>query len=112
MLDALISGKIIKDTELKTSGTGTHYTQFMLSVSCGELQNIVVSGVAFGEVAERIAKLKKGDSLAVIGSLKPTEWNDKATGEIKQGMNITANNALSVYDIKKRKSDKGGMEQA
>ena len=103
MIDALISGKLIKDTELKTSGTGTHYTQFLLSVSCGEPQNIIVSGVAFGEVAERIAKLKKGDSLAVIGSLKPTEWTDKTTGEIKHGMNITTSNALSVYDIKKRK---------
>lgn len=105
MLDALISGKLIKDTKAGTSGTGTHYTQFLLSVSCGEPQNIVVSGVAFGEVAERIAKLKKGDSLAVIGSLKPTEWTDKTTGETKHGMNITASNALSVYDIKKRKGD-------
>ena len=68
--------------------------------------------MTFGDVAERIAKLKKGDSLAVIGGLKPSEWTDKATGEIKHGLNITANNALSVYDIKKRKSDKGGMEQA
>ena len=112
MIDALISGKLIKDAKAGTSGTGTHYTQFLLSVSCGEPQNIVVSGAAFGDVAERIAKLKKGDSLAVIGSLKPSEWIDKATGEIKHGLNITANNALSVYDIKKRKSDKGGMEQA
>jgi hypothetical protein len=103
MLDALISGKLIKDTKAGISGTGTHYTQFLLSVSCVEPQNIVVSGVAFGELAERIAKLKKGDSLSVIGSLKPSEWTDKTTGETKQGMNITANNALSVYDIKKRK---------
>ena len=67
--------------------------------------DIVVSGVAFGEVAERIAKLQKGDSLAVIGSLKPTEWQDKNTGETKRGLNITASNALSVYDIKKRMSE-------
>jgi single-stranded DNA-binding protein len=109
MIDALISGKLIKDTELKTGGTGTKYTQFLLSVSCGEPQNIIVSGVAFGEVAERIAKLQKGDSLSVIGSLKPTEWTDKTTGETKQGMNITASNALSIYDIKKRKG--GSNEQ-
>jgi single-stranded DNA-binding protein len=105
MLDALISGKLIKDAKAGTSGTGTKYTQFLLSVPCGEPQNIVVSGVAFGELAERIAKLQKGDSLAVIGSLKPTEWQDKATGETKHGMNITASNSLSVYDIKSRKPD-------
>lgn len=103
MIDALISGKLIKDTKAGTSASGTVYTQFLLSVAVGEPQAIIVSGVAFGEVAERIAKLKKGDALAVIGSLKPTEWQDKTTGETKHGFNITANNALSPYDIKKRK---------
>lgn len=105
MIDALISGKLIRDTALKTSATNTTYCQFLLSVSVNEPENIVVSGVAFGEVAERIAQLKKGDPLAVIGSLKPTEWSDKTTGELKHGLSITVNNSLSPYDIKKRKAD-------
>jgi single-stranded DNA-binding protein len=109
MLDALISGKLVRDTELKTSAGGTAYTQFMLSVSYGEPQAMVITGVGFGEVAERIAKLSKGDSLAVIGSLKPSEWQDKTTGETKHGMNITASSMLSVYDFqKKRKDDEQG----
>jgi single-stranded DNA-binding protein len=103
MIDALVSGKLIRDTQLKTAATGTTYTQFLLSVYVNEPENIIVSGVAFGEIAERIAKLKKGDSLSVIGSLKPTEWADKTSGEIKHGLNVTASNFLSVYDIKKRK---------
>jgi len=111
MLDALISGKLIKDPRSGNSAGGTAYTQFMLSVPVGEPQPMVITGVAFGDVAGRIAKLQKGDSMSVIGSLKPTEWTDKTTSEIKHGMNVTANNALSVYDIQKRKSDKGGQEQ-
>ena len=103
MIDALISGKLIKTPELRTGKTGNYYTQFLLSVSVGEEQPVIVSGIAFAETAERIAKLQKGDPLAVIGSLKPTEWTDKATGETKHGLNVTANNALSPYDIKKRK---------
>ncbi|MEQ1560407.1 MAG: hypothetical protein ABL933_15910 [Methyloglobulus sp.] len=63
MLDTLISGKLIKDTELKTSQNGKHYTNFLLSVHVGEPENIVVSGIAFGVHAERIAKLGKGDAL-------------------------------------------------
>lgn len=31
MIDALISGKLIKDTELKTGQSGKAYCQFMLS---------------------------------------------------------------------------------
>jgi single-strand DNA-binding protein len=103
MLDALIAGKLVKDAELKTSASGVYYTHFLLSAPISEQQPVIVSGVAFQEVAERIAKLKKGDSLAVIGSLKPSEWNDKATGETKHGLSITVSNSLSVYDIQKRK---------
>lgn len=104
MLDALISGKLIKDTALRTGQSGKPYCQFMLSVSAGDPQPIVITGIAFGEVAERIARLGKGDPLSVIGSLKPTEWLDKL-GETKHGLNITVNNALSPYDIKKRKPE-------
>ncbi|MDD5463000.1 MAG: single-stranded DNA-binding protein [Methylococcales bacterium] len=104
MMDALINGKLIKAPELKTGQSGKHYTQFLLSVSIGEEQPVVVSGIAFSDVAERIAKLGKGDSLAVIGSLKPTTWQDKATDETKHGLNITVASCLSVYDIKKRRA--------
>jgi single-stranded DNA-binding protein len=103
MIDALISGKLIKDPQLKTGPSGKPYAQFLLSVHTGEEQPIIVSGIAFGEVAERIAKLGKGDPVSVVGSLKPSEWADKTTGETKHGLNITVNNSLSPYDIKKRR---------
>ncbi len=103
MIDALISGKLIKTPELKTGQSGKPYTQFLLSVPVGEDHPGIVSGMSFGEVAERVARLQKGDPLAVIGSMKLNEWIDKATGETKQGLSITANNVLSPYDIKKRK---------
>jgi single-stranded DNA-binding protein len=74
-----------------------------MSVSVGDERPAVVSGMAFDSIAERIAKLQKGDPLAVVGSLKPSEWVDKATGALKTGLSVTANNFLSPYDIKKRK---------
>jgi single-strand DNA-binding protein len=103
MIDALISGKLIKTPELKTGQTGKNYTHFLMSVSVGDERPAVVSGMAFQEVAERIAKLQKGDPLAVVGSLKPSEWIDKVTGALKSGLSVTVNNSLSPYDIKKRR---------
>jgi single-stranded DNA-binding protein len=103
MIDALISGKLIKDPSLRTGQSGNHFAQFLLSVHTGEEQPIVVSGIAFGAVAEKIVLLKKGDPLSVIGSLKPTEWIDKTTNETRHGLSVTVNNSLSPYDIKKRK---------
>ncbi len=70
----------------------------------GESEPVIVSGIAFGDVAERISRLSKGDALAVTGALKPTIWNDKATGEERHGLNITVSACLSPYDVKKRRS--------
>ncbi len=103
MLDALINGKLIKSPELKTGQSGKYYCQFLLSVAIGEDKPVIVSGVAFTETAEKIARLQKGDALSVVGSLKPSEWTDKATGVTKHGLSITANASLSAYDIKKRR---------
>jgi single-stranded DNA-binding protein len=102
-IDVLINGKLIKDPALKTSQNDNLYCQFLLSVSVGEAENIVISGIAFGETAERIAQLKKGDALAVSGALKPREWQDKATYETKHGLSITVADVLSVYDIKRKR---------
>jgi single-stranded DNA-binding protein len=108
MIDAIVSGKLVKEPELKTGPSGKHFCNFLLSVSINnEPQPIVVSAIAFEAVAERIAKLGKGDSVSVVGSLKPSEWLDKS-GEVKHGLNITVNNALSPYDIKKRKPEATG----
>ncbi|MEI6269495.1 MAG: single-stranded DNA-binding protein [Methylococcaceae bacterium] len=106
MIDALVSGKLIRDPELKTGKSGKPYCQFMLSVHIQDAEPIVVSGIGFSDVADRIALLKKNDSLAVIGSLRPTSWTDRNTNEEKHGLNITANNSLSTYDIQKRRKPK------
>lgn len=106
MIDALISGRLIKTPELKTGQSGKHYTQFLISVAVGEEKPIVVSGIAFQEVAEKIAKLQKGDALSVSGALKPSEWVDKASNETKHGLSVTVSNCLSVYDIQKKRKIK------
>ena len=103
MIDALINGKLIKSPELKTGQSGKYYCQFLLSVAVGEEKPIVVSGMAFTETAEKISKLGKGDTVSIVGALKPSEWTDKATGVTKHGLSITVSAVLSVYDIKKRR---------
>jgi single-stranded DNA-binding protein len=103
MIDALINGKLIKDTVLRSSANGNNFCNFMLTVSTGEPKPMVITGIAFNEVAERITRLKKGDALTVTGALKPSEWQDKTTGETKHGLNVTVSDCLSVYDVKKRR---------
>ena len=104
MIDALVAGKLIQTPTLRTGASGKPFTNFLLSVAVGEDQPVVVSGIAFGEASEKIAKLAKGDPLAVIGSLKPSSWQDKNTNETKHGLSITVNQSLSPYDIKKKRA--------
>jgi single-stranded DNA-binding protein len=105
MLDALVSGKLIRDPITKTGPSGKPFCNFLMSVAVGDESPVVVSGIAFQDVAERIVKLGKGDSLAVVGPLKPSQWADKATGELKHGLNVTAQSVLSPYDVKRRRAD-------
>ena len=55
MIDALVAGKLFQSLALRTGPSGKPFTSFLLSVSVGDEQPIIVSGIAFGEVAERIA---------------------------------------------------------
>jgi single-stranded DNA-binding protein len=103
MIDALITGKLIRDPMAKTGQSGKAYCNFLLSVPTGDEQPVIVSGIAFGETAERIGNLKKGDALTVTGTLKPSSWTDKTTGETKTGLSITVSSCLSAYDVAKRR---------
>ena len=104
MIDALISGTLIRDPTTRTGASGKPFCNFLLSAPLGgEEPAAMVSGIAFADAAEKIGRLKKGDALSVVGSLKPSTWADKATGETRHGLNITVQACLSAYDVKKRR---------
>ena len=107
MIDSLVSGKLIRDPQVKISSNGNQYVQFLMSVSTGEADTQIVSGIGFDQsVVDKVSLLKKGDSLSVVGSLKQAEWTDRVSNEVKHGLSITANQSLSIYDIQKRRKPK------
>ena len=108
MIDALISGKLVRDPALRIGQSGKPFCNFLLSVHTGDESPVVVSGIAFADVAEKLATLKKGDAVAVVGPMRPTTWADKASGEERNGLNITAQAVLSPYDVKKRRGNTAG----
>jgi single-strand DNA-binding protein len=96
-IEAAFFGTVASERiELKTGRSGTLWTVFSVGVTIGStddgkelLQWLRVS--AFAETAERVAAtFKKGDRCYVEGSLKLDTWNDKATGEPKHGLNVSA----------------------
>lgn len=104
MIDTLITGKLIKEPQpLKLSRNGNPYCNFMLRVNQHDSdETVLCSGIAFGEQAEKIARLGKDDPLSLVGSLKLSEWTGQ-DGIKKTGLNITVSNCLTPYEVRKRR---------
>jgi single-stranded DNA-binding protein len=101
MIDALISGRLVKDPQTRIGQSGKPFTTALLRVATGDEEQTLVSVIAFQEQAEKLGRLKSGDSVSVAGSAKLTEW--VKGGETKHGLSVTASAILSAYDVKKRR---------
>jgi single-strand DNA-binding protein len=95
-IEAAFWGTLGKDAELKTSRNGNPYVNMGLAVITGEADDgkqvtTWVQVTCFGEAAQKIAaRAKKGDRVYCEGTLTQTQWNDRSTGEVKRGLNVTA----------------------
>jgi single-stranded DNA-binding protein len=60
-----------------------------------------VTVLAFGDDADRLAKLTRGDAISVQGPLKQTEYT-AANGETRHGLEIMVNGILTAHDRRKK----------
>lgn len=104
MLDVLIGGRLIRDPQVRTGQGGKSFTTALVRVPVdqGE-ESLLVSVIAFQEAAERLARLKAGDSVSLTGSAKLSSW--EKDGETHHGLAVTANALLTAYDARKRRGD-------
>lgn len=92
MIEAMVSGKVIKDAEMKTSGSGKDY--LVLIVRHDEMLVRVM--------AERLQRVKRGDAVAVVGSLTIGEWQSKPS------YSLMAHRALSNVERRPPKAKPSG----
>lgn len=99
MLDVLISGKLFRDPQVRIGQSGKPFTTALVRVPVenGE-ESMLVSTIAFGEVGERLGRLKSGDPVSLTGSAKLSSW--EKDGELKHGLSVTASGILSVHDTR------------
>ena len=86
-----LAGKMMKMPEKKTyeSGKSSIQTSLLISeIKKGYFYNIIAWNKQ-GETIERYCR--KGENLGIEGSLSFETWADKATGEPRTGIKITAN---------------------
>lgn len=109
MLDVLVSGRLVRDPQTRVGQSGKPFTTCLLRVDTGEEEQMLVSVIAFQEAAEKLARLKAGDAVAVAGSAKLSSW--EKDGETRHGLSVTASAVLSAYDVKRRRSSEATKDK-
>jgi len=108
MLSALVQGKLVSDPEQRTGASGKPFATVRLSFAQDNAEPALASLIAFGEVAERLLRLRKGDPLAVVGRGSVGAWADKTTGEPRAGLRLVAEQILTPYQIAQRRKSQEG----
>ena len=73
-----LQGRLTRDPELRSTGSGIPVTSFSLAVNGKKDDTTFIDCVAWRGTAEAICQyLGKGRMMVVEGSLQSREWNDK-----------------------------------
>lgn len=104
-----IMGRIVRDPELRRTGSGVAVTSFTLAVDrdymskdSNERETDFIDCVAWRASAEYAVKyIRKGDMVAVSGRIQVRSWTDQDGNKRR----TTEINAESVYGIPRKRED-------
>jgi single-stranded DNA-binding protein len=103
-LSILAQGAMTSDPMERTSNAGKPFVTAQLRVATYD-ESMLVSVICFDTTAcDKLARLKKGDAVAVTGRAKPTAW--EKNGEQRHGLSVVAGGVLTAYEAGKRRGNK------
>lgn len=107
MITSLISGKLIADPKSGQSSNGKAWCRALVSCPThaskeSDSDYLIVSLIAFGDEAEKLCRLGKGDSISATGSTKINQWQNK-DGETKSTLDIVVNHLLTPYILRQKR---------
>lgn len=88
MLEALITGKLLRDPQTRTGQSGKPFTTALVRVPTEREESMLANVIAFGDAGERLGRLKAGDAVSMAGSAKLSEW--EKDGQTNHGLSVTA----------------------
>ena len=77
----------------------------------GAAHTLWIGVVAFGRVAEALARGTKGECVAVCGRLQQSGWLDRSTGEIRQGWQVLADSVVCASGARPGAAALGGWQR-
>lgn len=110
---ALIAGHLTRDPELKYLPKGTPVCSFGIGVNReynkdGQKKSVAtfIECKAWRRTAEFVAAtFKKGDAIAITGEITTETWDDKATGQKRSKLFVTANSVAEFHEGEKNQSE-------
>lgn len=103
MLSLLCTGTLLRNPERRTSAKGNAYATALLRVPTEGEDSLLVSLIAFdADAVAKLLALSKGDTLAVTGRAKLTEWT--RDGEQRHGLSVTVERVLTAYEVEKKRA--------
>ena len=102
MIAALIQGDLVADPVERTTAKGAPFVTATVRVAAGTEALFVGLACFDATGCERLAKLRKGATVAAAGTLEATEWTTRE-GETRRGWRLTASEVLTVYAARKRR---------
>lgn len=107
MLSVLVQGRLTTGPRTREAANGNAFTTAQLACDT-DGGSVLVSVIAFGVAGERLAELRKGESVAASGNAKLTTW--EKSGEQHSGLSVTAAEVLSVYVSRQRRKSAAAQE--
>ena len=103
MIALLVTGRLIKQPQVRVSAKGSEYVTALLSVTVENSESIVCQVIAFtDDVVATLSAMGKGDALSLAGTGMPKVW-ESADGEPKATISIKADAVLTAYQLQKRR---------
>ena len=107
MIAAMIQGELVADPVERTTAKGGAFVTATARVPAGA-EALFVGVACFDATGcERLAKLRKGSTVAAVGALEATVWTTRE-GEERRGWRLTASEVLTVYAARKRRATAEG----
>lgn len=109
MIAGLVSGTLARDPETRTSASGKSYATGSIRSGSGD-DAVFVSLIAFGEQAERLTGLCKGDAVSAGGRMELKSWTGR-DGSERHGLSLVANEIAAARPRPRRRSNGASQQQ-
>jgi len=107
MIAAMIQGQLVAEPVEPTTASGSRFVTATARVAAG-VEAMFVGIATFDAAAcARLAKLRKGSSVAAAGMLETTAWT-ATDGTQRTGWRLTANEVLTLGEARRRRAPAAG----